>query len=106
MSDYRPPSPDDLNKTQMLIRQLREVHSEMRKINDETERFSTLLEQLGEVIKEHRWEFADLQSTVLDYENDLNRVKSIKLPEQPKNKVDGQATSITSEDRKPGKEEG
>jgi len=82
MIDFRPPSPDDLNKYVVLIRFLNQVHSQMQNINDETERFITLLEKLGEVLEEHQWGVSDLQSSLLDYEKDLERVKSINLPEQ------------------------
>ena len=96
MTDYKAPSSDDLNRLIALNRLLRQVNTEMQNINDETERFTKLLEKLGEVLKEHRYEIEDLQSSLSDYEDDLNRVKSIDLPEQQPNQVPGEAASIAS----------
>jgi hypothetical protein len=66
MNDFRPSSPEDLNRLIVLICFLNQVHSQMQNINDETERVNSLLEQLGEVLKQHRWDIDGLQSTLLD----------------------------------------
>ena len=105
MNDYRSQSPEDLNRFPVLIRFLNQMHSQMQNINYETERFNRLIDQLGEVLKEHRQEFSDLQSTLLDYEDYLERVKSINLPEQRNNQSSGHLASRT-EGREPSKSEG
>ena len=105
MNEYRSQSPEDLNRFPVLIRFLNQMHSQMQNINDETERFNRLINQLGEVLKEHRQEFSDLESTLLDYEDYLERVKSINLPEQRNNQSPGHLASRT-EGREPSKSEG
>jgi len=104
MNDYRTPSPEDLNKYILLNRFLWQVNSHMQNINDETERFISLLNQLGEVLKEHRCDTEDLANALSDYEDELERVKSINLPEPHNNQLTGHLASITS-DREPGKAE-
>jgi len=105
MSEFRPPSSDDLNKYIVLNRFLWQVHSHTQNINDETERFISLLNQLGEVLKEHRCDTEDLTNALSDYEDELKRVKSINLPEQRNNQFPGHVASITA-DREPRKAEG
>jgi len=105
MSDFRPPSPEDLNKYILLNRFLWQVHSHMQNINDETERFISLLNQLGEVLNEHRCDTEDLTNALSDYEDELERVKSINLPGQLNSQFPGHLASITA-DREPHKAEG
>jgi len=85
MDDYRAPSPDDLNKFVVLIRFLGQVHTLMQDINEEAERFNGLLDQQCEVLNEHRQDIEDLTSALSDYENEMERVKSIDLPKQRNN---------------------
>jgi transposase-like protein len=105
MNDYRPPIPEDLNRFNVLTRFLGQVHFEMQNINEETERFITLLDQLGEVLDRHRSDIEDLTSALSDYEDDLERVKSISPSEQSNNQSLGHLARITP-DREPRKAEG
>lgn len=85
MNEYRAPSPNDLNKYIVLIRFLRQVHTLMQDINEEAERFNGLLDRQCEVLNDHRLDIEDLTSALSDYEDKMERVKSIDLPEQRNN---------------------
>jgi hypothetical protein len=80
MNEHKAPSPEELNSYVVLIRFLRQVHSLMQDINDEAERFNRLLDQQCEVLDRHRLCLEDLESSLTDYEEDLERVKSIYPP--------------------------
>lgn len=82
MNDYKIPSPEDLNRLMLLNRLLYQSHSHMVNINDEMERFTTQLKKSDELLNDNRLDFEDLHSALLDYEMDLERVKSINLSEQ------------------------
>ena len=85
MNEYTVPSQEDLNAYIVLIRFLRQVHSNMQCINDEAERFNKLLEEQCEVLDRHRSDIEDLTSALSDYEDEIKRVKSIDPLDQQHN---------------------
>src|ERR1039457_4841974 len=85
MNEYTVPSQEDLNAYIVLIRFLRQVHSNMQCINDEAERFNKLLEEQCEVLDRHRSDIKDLTSALSDYEDEIKRVKSIDPLDQQHN---------------------
>ena len=77
MNEQRHPSQEDLDRYVVLIRFLRQVHSEMQNINEEAERFNDLLREQFEVLDKHRSKIEDLDSAMSDYEESMKRVMRI-----------------------------
>ena len=81
MNEHSAPTPDELKAYAVLINFLHQVHSHLRDINEEAEQLNRLLEQQSEVLDRHRSDIEDLQSALMEYENDLERVRATVPPE-------------------------
>jgi hypothetical protein len=86
MQNPNPPTRDALRAYIVLIHFLRQVQSLMQDINDEAERFNSLLEQQGEVLDRHRSDIEGLTSALSEYVDDLARVKDIDSSPVPEPK--------------------
>lgn len=82
MNEHSAPTSNELKAYAVLINFLHQVHSHQQDINTEAERLNRLLEQQGEVLDRHRSDIEDLQSALMEYENDLERVKATVPPER------------------------
>lgn len=74
MENFRAPSREDLQAYRVLINFLQQVRSHLEGINEETERFTKLLQEQKNALEEQNCALQDFSSSLSDYEEDTERL--------------------------------